>query len=701
MAYEDSTSTSGIERGQPEASEGRKAQVEALCADIRADKKKWEPAFKRMRADMKFVRAQLPEEGPDDDRIKVNIIQRHIKQRVAALYAKNPTFIAQRRRRLDFKIWDEKRQSLEAAASELAAAQGGVDEMGRPIPAMPPSPETIALLQDVQQGLTRRRLLDGVGRTLEVLFEHILDEQQPPFKPQCKQLVRRSVIAGVGYVKIAYQRQLTKRPDVEQKLADITERLAHYERLQADVADGEVDPNSAEVEELRQSLKSLQAEEDIIVREGLVYDFTSPLRVIPDRDTRQLAPGFPGARRVTEEFLLSVDEIKEVYGVDVGKQYTSHRESKDGRMIASRGETDQGKALVYECYDRKTGLLYAMCEGYCDFLQEPAPPPLPYLETFFPFLPLVFNPIEEEGEIYPESDVRLLRSVQQEINRKAEAARQHRIASRPLYLARKGVYASEDEAKTLAGHMSHEIVELEGLNEGQKVAEVFQPFPKVGVDPNLYETGPDLTAMQLIVGAQEANLGGTGGDSATESSIAEASRLASVASETDDLDDFLSILARLSGQVLLRELDITTVQRVAGAGAVWPELSGADVAEEIYLEIEAGSSGRPNRERDIANFERLAPTMLQTPGIDPEWFAKLQIKLLDARIDYVDAITAGLPSITSMNRMSQVGTGDPATDPAQQGAAGAQNAPNDDTSSGGPQAAMPAPETQQPNVPVV
>ena len=174
MAYEDTQSTSGIERGQPEPDESRKAMVTALLADVRADKKKWEPAFKRMRADMKFVRVQLPEEADDDDRIKVNIVQRHIKQRVAALYAKNPTFIAQRRRRLDFKIWDEKRSSLQAAAEEVAMAQqaAAAGQM------LQPSPETMALIQDIREGLTRRRQLDSVGRTLEVLFGHILDEME-------------------------------------------------------------------------------------------------------------------------------------------------------------------------------------------------------------------------------------------------------------------------------------------------------------------------------------------------------------------------------------------------------------------------------------------------------------------------------------------------------------------------------------------
>jgi hypothetical protein len=671
----------GIQRGAPEVSEERKALVTKIQADVAEDKKKWAPSFKRMRDDMKFLRKQLPNETEDDERAKINITQSHVKRRIAQLYAKDPTFVAKRRPRLDFAVWDGKRASLEAAAADMGT---GV-----------PTPETVMLLQDIQEALTRRRMLDSVGKTLEILLKNALAEQQPPFKPQCKQLVRRSVICAAGYLKISYQRELTPRPATETALPDITPQVSTYERLTADIADAKIEPGAAGVEEQALVGANLSAQQgQTIVREGLVYDFPSSLRIIPDRDTKHLAPGFPGARRVSEEFLLTCDQIKEAYGVDIGDSYTGYQELSNGTVRKAEGE--HARAMVYETYDRRAGLVYVHCEGYPDFLEEPAPPKLAYLETFFPWIPLVFNPLEEEGEIFPEGDIRLLRPVQREINRKAEAIRQHRIASRPLYAAKKGAM-SEDDDKSLAAHQAHDVIELEGLAEGQDIAKVFQPFPKVGVDPNLYETGTDIAFMQLIVGAQEANIGGTSGDSATESSIAENSRLEAAASEMDELDDFLSVVARLSGQVLLNEMAAETVTRVAGPGAVWPELSPQEIAEEIYLEIEAGSSGRPNRSRDLADFERAAPTLLQTPGIDPEWFAKHQIKLLGSNIDYEEAITAGLPSITSMNRAAQVGTGDPATDPNQQGGEGGANDPNDNASAGAPDGGFPAPDTQQPN----
>jgi hypothetical protein len=228
------------------------------------------------------------------------------------------------------------------------------------------------------------------------------------------------------------------------------------------------------------------------------------------------------------------------------------------------------------------------------------------------------------------------------------------------------------------------------MADGDTIDKVFQPFPKVGVDPNLYETGTDLTDVQLVVGAQEANLGGTSGDSATENSIAENSRLQSVDSCIDDIDDWLTSLARAAGQVLLREMSIETVKAVAGPGAVWPELKAQEIAEEVFLKIQAGSSGRPNKAQDLANIERAVPILVQTPGINPEWLAKHTLRVLDPHIDLEEAYTAGLPSITAMNRQAQAGTGDPASDPNAQGGEGGDNQQAPNPGKGGPQASFQA-----------
>ena len=54
--------------------------------------------------------------------------------------------------------------------------------------------------------------------------------------------------------------------------------------------------------------------------------------------------------------------------------------------------------------------------------------------------------------------------------------------------------------------------------------------------------------------------------------------------------------------------------------------------EEVFLEIEAGSTGKPNRAAELTNIERIMPFLLQIPGMDPKWLAKELLKRLDDKL---------------------------------------------------------------------
>jgi len=163
--------------------------------------------------------------------------------------------------------------------------------------------------------------------------------------------------------------------------------------------------------------------------------------------------------------------------------------------------------------------------------------------------------------------------------------------------------------------------------------------------------------LMRVVGSQEANIGGTSNSTATEVSVSEASRQTALGSNVDDLDGFLSELCRSCGQLLLIMMDPETAKRMAGPGAMWPTMSSMEVSEELLLTIEAGSSGRPNKASDIANFERLAPTLIQIPGIDPTWLAKEAIRRMDDSLDLTEAVRATLPSIVAMNSQKNLAPG--------------------------------------------
>ena len=645
---------SAIKRDAEKPGPSRAALVKSLIQKVERAKKHWKKSFDRMKEDTDFYMGKQWSASDTDDRYVANIVQRHVGQRVSALYAKNPKFVAKRRETLDFAAWEGDMSSFQSIQMSMQNSMA----TGQPM-----DPTMVQTLQDAQQGFERRRMMDKLAKTLEIVAHYQLQEQQPSFKGQMKQLVRRTCVNGIGYVKVGYQRTMEKRPEDIERITDITEQLTTLERLGADKQDEKFSEDHAKTEQLRLLLASLQAKQDVIVREGIVFDFPMSNSIIVDPKCRQMS-GFVGADWIAQEFILDIDEVKEIYKVDLGKEFTAYEDKEVG-------DDKCEKATVWEIYSKKDGLCYVVCDGYHDFLKEPEAPVLD-LERFWPFFPLIFNEVDSDKDVIPPSDVRLLMPVQKEYNRARQALREHRFANRPLYATYEGAL-SEKDISNLQSHPANAVIKLQNLSPGQAVNSILQPVQHAPVDPSLYDTSMLLDDMMRVVGSQEANLGGTSASTATEVSVAEGSRMSSLSSNVDDLEDFLGELARATGQVLLVQMDQQTVMKIAGPGAVWPQLTASEVAQELMLEVEAGSNGRPNKAIQIQNFERIAPILLQIPGMNPEFMAKEALKRMDDGMDITDAIRAALPSIVAMNAQKQLAQGDPASDPNMQGAAGATN----------------------------
>ena len=679
MAPDPEKKKSQMIREEYDKSEPRKALVKRLTDKIKAGKKHHKDAFSRIHQDMQLARDGYDKKDGNPAHYIANVVQQHIKMRTSALYAKNPKAVAKRRERMDFEIWDGDMETIMLAQQNMAIAQQSM---------MPPNPMDMKLLQDYQQGSQLRDQLDRISKTLEVLFHYSMQEQIPSFKTMMKQLVRRAVVTGAGYIKIGFQRELEKRPDVVAQIADVTQRIAQIERLSADLADGEIEYDSAEAEELALSLEKLQSEPELIVREGLLYDFPRTTSIIIDPACVHLS-GFVGANWIAEEYLMTVDDVKETYGVDVATSYTAYKPKSAGTFrqhMAGEDTAKDSKVQVWELYDKKSGLMYVIADGYCDFLKEPGGPNVD-VEQFFPFFPLSFNDTEDDEQLIPPSDVRLMRDMQLEYNRSRQGLREHRIANRPRYVLAGGTFEDADKDLLKSGQ-PHEVLELQGLADGQKVQDVLTGVPTVGIDPNLYETSYLFEDMQRVVGSDSTSFGQANGQTATANALAEGSRSSSTGSNVDDLDDMFTQVARASGQILMLEMDVETVKKIVGPGAVWPDMRREETAEEIYLEIEAGSSGRPNRELEMANMERILPFLIQMPTINPKWLAETTLKRMDDHLDLTDAVIDGLASITAQNGMQQPGTGDPSTDPNAQGGEGADNGPKGEGSQQGPQPGM-------------
>ncbi len=701
-----------IPREAPEIAQRRKALVSSMTKMVKSAKEHWKDVFKQMRDDQRFCAgSQWPGETKSgyfndapDDRYVANITLRHVQQRVASLYAKNPKAIARRRKRLYSTVWDGQMQSLmqaqktikdaETAQQAMQAMQMGLPPLMDPAtgqPAMPPEPPDPVAIQNAQDVISEAQRakaeIDQVKKiadTLELLYEYEVDEQTMPFKTMMKMVVRRACTAGVGWVKVGFQRVMGRSPDYDTRLTDLETRLAQIERISADIADGEMQEDSAEAEQLRLMIEDIRREPEVVLREGLQFSYPKPTAIIVDPRCVALRE-FVGSDWVAEEYCLSINEIKETYGIDVSKSYQAYdrddvgKDYESARALFERGKSsdedaekgDGESALVWEVYNKKTGLVYVVCDGYPDFLREPAAPD-PWITRFWPWFPIMFN--ETEGEVYPPSDVKLVRHMQLELNRSRQGMREHRWASRPKTAYAEGLL-SADDIEALRTHPVNALIALSGLQPGQSVNDVLQPIAGYPFNPAIYEVNPVFQDLMRAVGDQEANLGGTTDATATQTQVAQQSRSSAIGSAVDDIDDTLSALARASGEILLLNVSEDTVKEVVGPGAVWPTLTKAAVAKNIYLEVEAGSSGRPDQQLAVMNFERLAPILMQLPGVTPTFLAREAIKRLDDKLDVDEAFAEGVPSIMAQNGAKGDAGGGVGPAPAAQGPQGANNAP--------------------------
>src|SRR4029079_12054985 len=150
-------------------------------------------------------------------------------------------------------------------------------------------------------------------------------------------------------------------------------------------------------------------------------------------------------------------------------------------------------------------LVHVVCDGYSDFLKEPASPSV-YTERFWPWFAIAFNEQENPENIFPPSDISLVRDMQMEYNRARQGLREHRHAARPMMATPDGMLDDED-IELLKTHPAMAVFSLRALQPGQKIEEVLQPVKTPGIDPNLYNVQPVFEDIQRVAGAQEANFG--------------------------------------------------------------------------------------------------------------------------------------------------------------------------------------------------
>ena len=655
--------------------ESRKNLVNEWSERIRSARDFWQPSFERMRDDMRFAAGQ--QWGGQDDKNQfglkkyvANIVQRQCALKVASLYAKNPEVSAKRRPKMDFKVWDGTQKMLMQAQQQIAAAgqQAQAAVTAGQTPDAPP-PVAAAILTDYANGMKQKAMFDKLAETLEMVFTYQMEQQRPGFKTQMKALVLRAVTTNVGYIKIAYRRDTETIPTSSTTIEGFVERLQRLIATAQQLQEDATDPDSPLVEDLRLQAQELAAsaqagDMENVLREGLVFDFPPSTAVLVDPSCRCLED-FVSADWVCQEYVLTPTQIQAQWGIDI--RGSSARQYVDGTVKDSSGKSDtslmtaalravkkffgvwdqKAKACVWEIYSKTDQSKYVICDGWPDFLEEPGSPE-PQTENFWPIYAFVKNRIEVEENlpkeyvtVYGESDVRLMRSQQEEKNRSREALRLHRIHNKDVYVYPTGGL-TPTEMENIANAPSGGFIPLAALASGKTVAEVVGAIPRNPIDKSVYDDQFVMQDVMLTVGTQDADMGNApAGQTATGQSIAQASRMTSLGSDIDSLDDFLSKVAKGGGEMIMLEMLQPEINRICGPGAAMFPRDREAIKNELYLDVEAASTGKPNKAVDVQNFTAIAPQLQQLwamLGLDPTPLLKYGIQVADMKIDLDELI---------------------------------------------------------------
>ncbi len=613
---------------------------------ILAAKARWEPDFERMRMNMSFAASHQWNEQKkmDDKRYICNVVNREINRKVASLYARDPKAEFVRRPRMDFALWDEKNETM---------LQVGQRAMTNPM-----DMEAQAVISDYLQGMHQREKVDKLGRTLEILYQWMVEQQEPVFKKQFKKLVRRVATTGVGYVRRIFERASMSEAEEQDGLTVSTldtsmpERAKRIKALLAQVQAEEIEPDSPRVQELMSLVASmgysLTEGEPLDVTERLIYDFPRATSIIPDEDCLSLED-FEGCKWVAQEYRITLDDANAFFGTAIEKggdlvvagQDAEFLDAATLRAYQERPPlTLAPRVMLWQVWSVRDKSSFVICNGWHKWVTPPEPL-TPCTRRFWPLFAITFNSIETEPDIeasvFPPSDVQLMLSAQKERNRSRERLRDHRTANQPRWAAAEGVLDGESKDR-MESCVPHKVVEINLPPQG-KLADVIYPMPTVPMQPELYDTEAVDNDILLATGAQQANLGPAQPDvTATVGSIAAQSAASESASNVDDLDELLTDMAKDGGEVLLKEMSFENVQRIVGPGAAWPSQpqERADYLNEIYLKVQAASTGRPNKALELSNWQVVAP-ILQANGANPQFIVRETLRRYDDRIDPADA----------------------------------------------------------------
>jgi hypothetical protein len=467
--------------------------------------------------------------------------------------------------------------------------------------------------ESVEPGGNTYMLADRFAQTLEIVENRSFLEAD--LKRRCKAVIRSVQAARIGIVKVSYQRDKFRDPLIQNQMNDAQDNIAHLEKVISDMVEGGQNDEEQQVllEQARSTYAALEKQVEVVRTEGLVIDQirVEDFRMDPNLDSIE---EYSKARWMAHVTYMRPDKVGEHYMLpkEAVDKLTKYRRTEHGvpqRLEEEKqdaGQFSNEVCAVWEYWDKNTNSVYTWAEGGDQWLREPWQPQR-LGQRWLPFFILAYNFVD--GMEWPVSDAELLMELQDEYNTVRTQQAEHRELSAPFWLGDKSRVNRED-VETFRDSVLGDIALINA--GGQPVSQVFQAAQMPPMNPVVYDTQPIRADIEWLSGLGDAQRGSVQrAKTATEATMVEQGLANRVGEKQDTTEDWLTDISRFAAEILLQEMSLDQVQRIAGPNAVWPQANKKQFIEMVSIDIRAGSTGKPDKAREKEQWTQILPLIMQ------------------------------------------------------------------------------------------
>lgn len=428
---------------------------------------------------------------------------------------------------------------------------------------------------------------------------------------------------GSGFVKVGWthveQEEEVSKSERQEQALDLYEK----ERLSAILEEREPSGN------VETFIKSVPHSTMRVIRSEPFVEYVSPYDIFVPSNARRIEDVRWVCHRVTlpvdevianPEFDISeADIIRDGTQINPADEYQAEwrRQSEDVEgQYASAEALDT--ATLWEFYDMRTRRLTVFQMNAHEPLWEGE---LPWGHRYSPFIH-IRNYTGSGNDFWGFGDLENIANIQYMFNEFLTEQMENARRSGQKYLINKDAMSDELLA-ALESNEADVVAPVESVN-GQPLSEIVVPVFRQALSGDIYAAKAELqNYMQEVLGINDFQAGGMGADrmSATAAAVVEGVATLRAQDKIMSIEDGAAQVGNLMLLLCQEYLDEPTAIRISGdMGAVWPEITKADLYGEFLVKVEGGSLKALNpatkEQQGLRTLQQVLPVLVEL-GFDP------------------------------------------------------------------------------------